>query len=102
MPISSERSTVFISYSHKDRKYLERLQVHLTDLARKGVIDLWSDTKITPGANWREEVRSAIEAAAIAVLLVSADFLASQFIAENELPPLLKSAKKQGVLLSSP
>jgi hypothetical protein len=75
MPTSSDRTTIFVSYSHKDRKYLERLQVHLTDLARQGIINLWSDTKITPGANWREEIRRAIEAAAVAVLLVSADFL---------------------------
>jgi hypothetical protein len=99
MLTSTDRTTVFVSYSHKDRKYLERLQVHLKDLERKGMIDLWSDTKITPGANWREEVRSAIEAAAVAVLLVSADFLASQFIAENELPPLLKSAKTRGTVI---
>lgn len=74
MPTSTDRTTVFVSHSHKDRKYLERLQVHLTALACKGTIDLWNDTKITPGANWCKEVKSAIEAAAVAVLLVSADF----------------------------
>jgi hypothetical protein len=99
MSTSYDHTTVFVSYCRKDLKYLERLQVHLTDLARKGLIDLWSDTKITPGANWREEIRSAIEAAAVAVLLVSADFIASQFIAENELPPLLKSAETRGTVI---
>lgn len=98
---SSEHTKVFVSYSHKDRKHLERLQVHLKDLERKGMIDLWSDTKIVPGANWREEIRRAIETASVGVLLVSADFLASQFIAEDELPPLLKAAETRGTVILS-
>src|SRR5260221_4546605 len=96
---SSEHAKVFVSYSHKDQKYLERLQVHLKDLERKGIIDLWSDTKIIPGTNWREEIKRAIESATIGVLLVSADFLASQFIAEDELPPLLKVARTRGTVI---
>ncbi len=99
--ISSDHTKVFISYSHKDRKHLERLQVHLTDLVRKGMIDLWSDTEIVPGANWREEIKRAIETASVGVLLVSADFLASQFIAEDELPPLLKAAETRGTVILS-
>lgn len=98
---SSEHTNVFVSYSHKDRKHLERLQVHLKDLERKGMIDLWSDTKIVPGANWREEITRAIETASVGVLLVSADFLASQFIAEDELPPLLKAAETRGTVILS-
>jgi hypothetical protein len=98
---SSEHTKVFVSYSHKDRKHLERLQVHLKDLERKGMIDLWSDTKIVPGANWREEIKRAIETSSVGVLLVSADFLASQFIAEDELPSLLKAAETRGALILS-
>jgi TIR domain len=98
---SSEHTKVFVSYSHKDRKHLERLQVHLKDLERKGMIDLWSDTKIVSGANWREEIKRAIETASVGVLLVSADFLASQFIAEDELPPLLKVAETRGTVILS-
>jgi TIR domain-containing protein len=65
------------------------------------MIDLWSDTKIIPGANWREEIKRAIETASVGVLLVSADFLASQFIAEDELPPLLKAAETRGTVILS-
>jgi len=39
---------VFVSYSHRDKKWLERLQVHLKPLARAGNIDLWDDTRILP------------------------------------------------------
>lgn len=90
------RRRVFVSYSHADDEFLRRILVHLRPLERGGVIDLWSDLKIRAGDLWRDEVRLALRDARIAVLLVSADFLASEFILTNELPPLLVSAEKQG------
>src|SRR6266487_2927035 len=95
----SKHTKVFISYSHKDAKYLERLQIHLADFSRRGMVDLWSDQKITPGAVWRAEIEQAIATASVAVLLVSADFLASQFIVENELPQLLSAASGVGTVI---
>jgi TIR domain-containing protein len=93
------RTKAFISYSHRDARHLERLHVHLAYYIRNGLVDAWDDTKILPGTAWREELYKAILSAKVAILLVSADFLASRFIAENELPPLLVAAQTDGAII---
>jgi TIR domain len=98
---SSSRSKVFISYSHKDARYLKQLQTHLAYYERMGLVDVWDDTKLHPGTQWQEEIKNVIALTRVAILLVSADFLASQFIAENELPPLLTAAQSEGAVILS-
>ncbi len=88
---------VFLSYSHSDREYLDRLLVHLKPLERDGLIDLWVDSRLRAGDRWKKEIEKALTRANVAILLVSADFLASDFITDNELPPLLKNAEEKGV-----
>jgi TIR domain len=93
---SAKRPNVFISYSHSDGEYLDRLLVHLKPLEKDGLIDLWVDTRLRAGDRWRKEIDKALQRATVAILLVSADFLASDFIIDDELPPLLRNAEERG------
>ena len=86
---------IFISYSHKDVDWLDRIRVFLKPLERQGSIDLWSDERIQAGQLWREEIAQALQSSNIALLLISSDFLASDFINSEELPTILRQAKNQ-------
>jgi hypothetical protein len=97
MAPSPTRTKIFISYSRADKEWLERLKRHLKPLVREGRLDCWDDTHIRPGDDWKQEIQNALDTAQVAVLLISADFFASDFIDETELPPLLDAAKAKGV-----
>lgn len=92
------RTKLFVSYSHRDRPWLERLKIHLAILERRGTVHVWSDTGIAVGARWREEIDSALTESRAAVLVISPDFLASDFIWTEEIPRLLEH-EKQGMTL---
>jgi hypothetical protein len=92
-------TSVFISYSRKDAEFLERLRVHMRPLEKAQRIELWDDTKIKAGQQWRAEIDMALKRAKAAVLLISADFLASDFAADNEVPLLLEKVESEGTLI---
>jgi hypothetical protein len=94
---TSPRPKVFISYCHTDKQVLDRLLVHLKPFERESVLVCWSDTRIKSGDKWKDEIARNLEDAVIAVLLISADFLASDFIVNNELPPILLKAETAGL-----
>lgn len=95
--LSGKLGRVFVSYCHRDEQWLKRLRVHLKPLEREGVFDVWDDTMIEPGRNWKSEIQKAIAEASVAVLLISKDFLASDFISEVELPALLQATRNQDI-----
>jgi small GTP-binding protein len=88
---------LFISYSHQDEKFKDELVKMLAGLQRRGVIDAWQDRRIEPGAEWFPAIKQAINECDLALLLVSADFIASRFINGEELPDLLKRRQQEGM-----
>ena len=88
---------VFVSYCHSDLEFLKRLMIHLRPLEKGGLIDSWVDTKLQAGDRWREAIEEALLRARVAVLLITADFLASDFVVDSELPTLLGNAEAKGI-----
>lgn len=81
---------VFISYSHKDETALERLHTHLAVLRREGRIDEWFDREILAGREIDAEVAERLESSGLFLLLVSPDFLASDYCVEREMERALE------------
>jgi hypothetical protein len=77
--MSSEPVELFYSYSHKDEKLRDELAVHLSLLQRQGVISAWHDRNISAGSEWAKEIDQNLNSAQIILLLVSANFLASDY-----------------------
>lgn len=95
------RNSIFVSYSHCDVETVNSFKRHFKPLERNQNIDLWDDSKIFPGQKWKDEIKLAIQKAKIAIFVLSADFFASEFIANEELPELLKSANEEGATILS-
>lgn len=88
--------SIFISYSHKDEEWKDRLVAHLGVLHKEGILDIWDDRQIKAGSNWREEIKKAIENAKIIILLISADYLSSDFITDIEFQKIIKQQSDSG------
>jgi TIR domain len=89
-PNSPAPIDVFISYSHKDDDLRAELDVHLSDLKHQGKIVAWHDRKITAGEEWKNVIDEHLESADIILLLISPDFMASDYCYEIELKLALK------------
>lgn len=76
---------VFYSYSHKDERLRERLEVYLATLRRENRISEWHDRRITPAKDFEGEISANLEHADIILLLVSQNFIASDYIYDKEL-----------------
>lgn len=86
---NNEPIELFYSYSHKDELLRDELEKHLSILKRQGVIAGWHDRKITPGAEWGQNIDKYLATAHIVLLLISSDFLASDYCYEKEMQSAL-------------
>ncbi len=81
---------IFICSAHADQAWKDRLVASLKPFAMRGHFDLWQAGDLHPGDQWAEEIDHAIDRASLTILLVSPDFLASDYIHETEMPRLKK------------
>jgi len=93
----TSQNKVFISYSHKDESWKDRLMVQLNVLKHIGSFKIWDDRQISTGNDWYQEIKYALSCAKIAILLITAEFLTSQFINNEEIPVILNNKKEQGL-----
>lgn len=90
---------LFCSYAHEDEPWLRKLETHLSLLQRQGLIALWHDRLITPGTNWAKVIDTHLETASIILLLVSADFFASDYCVGIEMKRALERQEEGSVLV---
>ena len=102
MPSPTLRHNIFISYSHADKAWLERLKIHLAPILRGEKLHFWDDSKIRAGSNWESEINEALSTARVAILLVTPNFLASDYVTNVELPSILARAEKDLAVLWIP
>jgi hypothetical protein len=81
---------VFVSYAHNDQSLWQELSKHLQVLKRQGLVDMWDDRSLKPGDDWESEISARLEAADIVLLLISADYIASDYLYSKELTRILE------------
>ena len=95
LPTDSNRIEIFISYSHEDEALLKNLEKHLVGLKHAGLITVWHGRKISAGVPWEEEIARYLSNAQIVLLLVSANFIASDYCYGVEFPRALERYEQQ-------
>jgi hypothetical protein len=90
---------IFCSYSHKDDALRAELMKHLSWLQRDGLIESWDDRRLEPGDEWRQQIDNHIQTAHIILLLISADFMASEYINDVELKVALERHRKNEAIV---
>jgi hypothetical protein len=77
---------IFLSYAHKDEQYKKELDTHFAALKRSGLVETWQDREIMAGEDWDKVIKEAIRQSDIVLLMLSPDFMASDYIWNTELP----------------
>ncbi len=95
-PTMNARQPMFISYAHADKEFLTELRLFLSAIEKKGLINFWDDSQLVPGVPWEMQIKDVLDKSEAGLLLVTQNFLASQFVADVELPKLLDVAQQAG------
>lgn len=90
MSEASTKPVIFISYSHKERPWLDYVRSFLAPLAKHGTLTIWDDERLQIGDDWKGDIFSAIDACDVFIVLVSRYSLASNFIVDEEVARVLK------------
>lgn len=90
---------VFLSYSHADEKYRNELAKHLKSLERQGIIETWRDRRIAPGNEWASRIDDELRRADIILLLVSVDFINSEYCYDLEMKEALDRHDRQDAVV---
>lgn len=88
-----DRRVIFISYSHKDREWMEKLRTMLSPLEGRWGRVIFDDTAIEAGEKWRDRIEEAIDSTKVAVFLISPHALASSYVVQEELAKFEKAAQ---------
>jgi hypothetical protein len=91
------RTKVFISYAHKDAKFMEEFRRMLQPMIGDE-FELWTDNNIDPGEDWNSKIEKAMQSSSIALLLVSDHFLESSYIMKVEVQSILQMHVSEGSL----
>ncbi|HET6977491.1 MAG TPA: toll/interleukin-1 receptor domain-containing protein [Pyrinomonadaceae bacterium] len=97
--ISTSPKLVFISYSHADELHKEKIEKHLSPLIRAQQIEVFSDRGIQPGGKWESEISEQLIRSNIVLVLISADFIASDYCYEREMSESLRRHQRGDVVV---
>ncbi|MCI0419341.1 MAG: toll/interleukin-1 receptor domain-containing protein [Acidobacteria bacterium] len=92
-----DRNRVFISYSHKDTKWLDAIKEQLAVLEAEGLVSVCEDTQLAVGEGWVEQLNEMMLSARLGLLLISAPFLSSKFVRQEEVPRLFAQHEERGM-----
>ncbi len=81
---------IFLSYSHRDKEQKDLFLTHFSSIARTENVSIWTDVQIDAGTQWDEVISGQLCSADIVILLVSANFIASEYIYNKELAKALE------------
>jgi hypothetical protein len=91
---TDERPLVFVSYSHKDEPWKDKLVEHLRNYELDDLLEIWEDRQIEPGADWYANIKDVLRRTRCAICLISPSFLSSRFCRFEEIPYLLQQRRK--------